>query len=112
MRPNPVSSDVDAQLAAVGHAERRLVLYALRDAGEEGGSGVRIAGVCDGADDASEISLRHSHLPKLEELGLVTADAGHVERGPKFEALVPLLDYLEATYPGVDQPDAVCRRDQ
>nr|WP_218153825.1 hypothetical protein [Halopelagius inordinatus] len=65
----------------------------------------------DGADSGGEledgesreqarIELRHVHLPKLEESGLIewNRESGAVARGPEFEEIEPLLELLANGY--------------
>lgn len=43
------------------------------------------------------MQLWHLHLPKLEDYGFIRWDreAGVVERGPRFDEIRPLLEFLE-----------------
>lgn len=52
----------------------------------------------DGGSRDIDIALRHNHLPKLEDAGLIEwdPDAGTVSRGPQFEEVEPLLRLLAA----------------
>ncbi|ELY56720.1 hypothetical protein C491_11975 [Natronococcus amylolyticus DSM 10524] len=44
------------------------------------------------------ISMRHTHLPKLEEAGFIEWDreTNVVRKGPQFEEIRPLLELMEA----------------
>ena len=50
-------------------------------------------------DDADEtlVRLRHVHLPKLADFGFIEWDRGArvVTRGPRFEEIRPLLEFLD-----------------
>lgn len=90
-------SGLDARLEAVGHGDRRRVLFELRQAVRGGDERIRLDFFADVADsDAWRIALRHRHLPKLAEYGFVTvgSEGECIEPGPKFDDLLPLLDYL------------------
>ena len=80
---------IDSLLAAVADGTRRRVLERLE--GAEGG--VREADLVEGEPSDAAVRLRHVHLPKLADAGLVEwdRDAGRVERGATFERVLPFL---------------------
>jgi hypothetical protein len=91
--------ELDARLEAVGHAVRRELLFDLRRAVRAGENAVDVTAFCAAADvDSPALKLAHTHLPKLAELGFVTLgpEGDRVEPGPRFDELLPLLDFLAA----------------
>ncbi|GCF13125.1 hypothetical protein Harman_10600 [Haloarcula mannanilytica] len=90
---------LSAQLEAVQHEDRRAVLFALRGAEQW-----RPAAAADDGDLIGEPSipatLYHQHLPKLAEMGLIewNRETHRVTRGPEYERLRPLLDFLYEYY--------------
>lgn len=52
----------------------------------------------EGARRQMEIQLRHRHLPKLHQAGVIEwdRDTGTVSRGPRFEDIEPVLCLLAA----------------
>jgi hypothetical protein len=106
-------SDVSALFRLLADEHRRYLLFALCDVDtlhvpEDLGTRGQVrpdrsgaGGVPDGTqreptDHRVRIELRHNHLPKLEEAGLVEWDreTGTVSRGPEFEAVEPALRLL------------------
>ena len=87
----------DDARAALGDVQRRRVLLALLDPDRDessvvtdrAGAGLEVVG--DG------IAMRHTHLPKLAEHGLVEWDreTHEVRRGPDFVEIRPLLELLD-----------------
>lgn len=73
---------------------RRYVLYRLLD-GSEGIAVEELAADVarreDGDPDRVETSLRHSHLPKLEDAGLISLNSDHVDPRHPIEAIEPYL---------------------
>ena len=90
------ATGLDAQLDALGHADRRTVLRALLRADRRDETPVEIDRLTAG-DGNRGIQLHHVHLPKLEDLGFVRAnrDRGHVTVGPSFEEIEPWLEFLD-----------------
>lgn len=86
----------DAHLEAVGHPQRRRVLFALLrvDDPEEH---VSIRDLdCDVSGRELSLSMRHVHLPKLAEMGVVEFDDELlVRRGPTFGRIEPLVRLLD-----------------
>ena len=48
--------------------------------------------------EALQIEMYHVHLPKLEEAGFIewTKDTHQVVKGPRFDEIRPLLEFLQA----------------
>lgn len=108
MVPKVTTIDVDTKLDAVGHVERRRLLYALLEEARNGGAVLEFERLHIGSNGGERAaSLWHRHLPKLEEGGFVVVDVDRkrVETGARFDALVPLLDHLAASgaEPSVDR---------
>lgn len=90
---DPITPDVAFDL--VRASRRRYVLYHLLESAE----GVTVEGLAtsvaareDDADpDRIETSLRHSHLPKLEDAGLISLDSDRVVPRRSIEAIEPYL---------------------
>lgn len=89
----------DASLDALGHIQRRRVLFGLLDHDPQPDS---LAVLADSADDIDGldqgIALYHNHLPKLSEYGFIDwdRDANEVTTGPNFDTIKPLLELLAA----------------
>ncbi|MHB9288576.1 hypothetical protein ACKVMT_16215 [Halobacteriales archaeon Cl-PHB] len=95
----------DEIFEAVAHPHRRRVLGALYDTDDDRPLTVEDDIVDGHADpDLTYIQLNHSHLPKLADYGFVDWSPAHEEvtRGPAFERLVPLLEFL------AEQDEADC----
>ena len=93
VRPQRLS----AQLDAVRHADRRQILFALRETERWQPS----ASDFDGdrslvGEPAIPAALYHRHFPKLAEMGLIEWDREThcVTRGPEYQRLRPLLACL------------------
>ncbi|WP_058992564.1 hypothetical protein [Haloarcula sp. CBA1127] len=93
VRPQRLS----AQLDAVRHADRRQILFALRDTErwQPSASDFDSDGSLIGAP-AIPAALYHQHLPMLAEMGLIEWDreTHWVTRGPEYQRLRPLLAFL------------------
>jgi hypothetical protein len=81
-------------MAVLSAPERRAVLFALRDADPDDDILARVDDGTAGSDHRTK--MRHGHLPKLADCGLIDWDrtADTVRRGPAFEEIEPLLDVL------------------
>jgi len=92
---------LDTQLDAVGHKDRRQILFALRDTEQwrpstsEFDDNRTLVG-----EPAVPSELYHQHLPKLAEMGLIewNRETHRVTRGPEYERLRPLLARLAEHY--------------
>ncbi|MDS0221987.1 hypothetical protein NDI54_11580 [Haloarcula sp. S1AR25-5A] len=88
---------LSAQLDAVRDEDRRQILFALRDAERWRPSATEFDD--DGAlvgEPAIPATWYHQQLPKLAEMGFIDWDreTHRVTRGPEYERLRPLLDFL------------------
>jgi len=92
------STSFDSHLDALSHVDRRRLLLTLLHADTDGDRPVEIDQMeYDTAERPLELSMHHVHLPKLEEKGLVDADADthSVTTGPRFDEIEPLLELLD-----------------
>jgi len=99
MNKQVTSTSLDSHLDALGHVDRRRLLLTLLSSNTDGDRPVEIDQMeYDTAERPLELSMYHVHLPKLEEKGLVDADADthSVTRGPRFDEIKPLLELLDA----------------
>jgi hypothetical protein len=90
---------LDELFDVLSHGHRRHILRGLADPNRQTGAGIgTITRMEDGESDVIELKLRHDHLPKLDECGLVDWDpeAGTLARGPRFGDVEPFLEALEA----------------
>lgn len=106
--PRRLSPDTAFRLVA--DARRRYVLAILVDANrplDDRQLARRVSARCEETDpdslsdeqvDRTLVSLRHIHLPKLDDAGAVTYDerTGRVELGDASDDLRPLLRYADA----------------
>lgn len=108
MQPITGVVSTDDALQLIASQRRRRVLQALRD---RSGTRVSIDDLVDelnesdgstnhhtnGEDSRTQIVLTHTHLPRLEDHGVVTVDqsAGTVAQGPAFDAVEPVLAILQ-----------------
>jgi hypothetical protein len=93
---------VDTVFELLAHERRRQLLFALLDTPPDGS--LRVADgllTRDGSGDW-EIELRHRHLPKLADAGVLDWDQerGEVSRGPAFEAVLPALRSIQQVRTG------------
>lgn len=86
----------DDQLDAIAHVQRRKVLVALLEDNPRADSPGAIGDTVAAVD--RPVSMRHVHLPKLEDLGFIDWDrrTHEVRQGPRFDEIEPLLDVLVA----------------
>ncbi|MBX0297516.1 DUF7344 domain-containing protein [Haloarcula nitratireducens] len=87
----------DEILDALGHIQRRKLLYALLSHNPQDDTPV----VVDGDESVEEelsrlVEMHHVHLPKLEDYGFIRwdRDSNEVSKGPNFEEIRPLLQLL------------------
>ena len=80
-----------------------LTVHNPQDAGEGGLDADDLLEFVDdqqGATDmqeATDIEIFHSHLPKLEHYGYITWDrsSGNISKGPNWDEIEPLIDLLK-----------------
>lgn len=79
---------------ALADSRRRRLLFALFETNPE----TDPPRGQDSLPDIRRIEYQHTHLPKLDEHGFIrwTRSANTVERGPHFEEIEPLLEFLDA----------------
>ena len=98
-RDHPTQTTLDAALSILADRYRRRLLLALLEHNPQDDDDPQIPGDVDvEAEDleAIEIAIRHSHLPKLEDAGLVEWDRERnaVRKGPRFDEIRPLLELM------------------
>lgn len=89
----------DSILKALADEERRQLLFDLLEANPRPDS----PGVSENRQASPEeferrqVALYHKHLPLLDDAGFVTwnREANEVVKGPRFEYLKPVLQFLE-----------------
>jgi len=92
---------LSAQLDAVGHEDRRQVLFALCDAERWRPTVSKFdGGRTPVGEPAIPAELYHRQLPKLAEMGLIEWDreTHWVTRGPEYDRVRPLLAFLSDHY--------------
>lgn len=88
---------VDDALDALGHIQRRKLLFALLDHDPQDDSPTILADSEDEADALEHlVGMNDVHLPKLAEYGYINwnRDAHEVTHGPNFDDIRPLLELL------------------
>lgn len=91
------ATSLDTAFETLAHPFRRRIVTELVDGGSRPVEGfVRSSGRVDRRTE--EIALRHSHLPKLREDGVVEwdRDADVVRRGPRFEAVEAVVELFRS----------------
>jgi len=96
----PIALDTDEVFYLLGNDRRRAIVLALvDDAGPRDVSELasEIAGEDDGSYKSVYVSLQQSHLPQLDENGVVEYDAEDrtVGRGPRFDEMASYVDPAE-----------------
>lgn len=88
--------------AALADSRRRQLVFALFDAEPQDGDDFDpLDLLSDGetpADRAvTHLELKHSHLPKLAEVGFIewNRESGTLSKGPKWDEIAPLLEVLD-----------------
>jgi hypothetical protein len=83
----------------LSHGYRRHILRALADSDQQtnGGIGTILRSEGEEEPDVLELELRHNHLPKLDDYGLVdwNPSTETLTRGPRFEEVEPFLDVVD-----------------
>lgn len=87
----------DDVLDALGHIQRRKLLFALLEHNPQDDSPADLADSEDNIDGPEGlVAMHHVHLPKLVEYGYINwkQDTHEVTQGPNFDAIQPLLELL------------------
>lgn len=108
-RPTAESLSPDVAFGLVEAARRRYVLYHLFESGLETSIETLVAAVArrEGTDDHDrvETSLRHAHLPKMEEAGLVSLGRKRIAVRGSLAAIEPYLSpAVEHDLPDEESP--------
>lgn len=88
---------LDDQLSVLSNGHRRRLLLALTEESPYTIPTVSSDPVAtDGGNQEYAIAMHHSHLPRLEDHGLIDWDerTGDVTKGAEFDAIEPLLTTL------------------
>lgn len=90
--------ELDDLLDALGHIQRRKLLMALMEHNPQDDSPVIITD-SDSDEKAMKrlVEMKHNHLPKLEEYGLIewNQENHEVVKGANFDEIRPLLELLD-----------------
>ncbi|MEM4781946.1 MAG: hypothetical protein QXG03_10360 [Halalkalicoccus sp.] len=97
-REEPESVPADTAFDVLRAPRRRYVLYSLREATGPTTISALASKVAyhelNTETDRIETSLHHSHLPKLENAGLISIDGSNVTKRPSMASLDPYLDLV------------------
>ena len=89
---------LDDVLDVLANRYRRRLLFALIDQNDQDDDtpGPGDVTIEDEELDLPKIQMIHTHLPKLEDMGLIewNRDSNEVKKGPKFEYIRPLLESM------------------
>lgn len=99
MSEQVAATSFDSLLDALGHVDRRRLLLALQQATAKDELPVEIEQVVPATTERDVlVSMRHVHLPKLADLGVIETTRADraVTPGPRFEDVEPVLDMLDA----------------
>lgn len=93
---------IDEYFAILANTHRRQILTSLLEHGPSSVDYVTRNGESDRNRQQKRIALRHVHLPKLEDCGLIdwNRKANSVAKGPRFDDIKPLLTLLVRQYDG------------
>jgi len=86
---------IDQILDIVSNRHRCLILLSLKRGAVETTDDVMVRG--ESELNASELTLTHNHLPKLDDAGYIEwdRDTGEISKGPRFDEIEPLLELIE-----------------
>ncbi len=86
---------MDRVLDTLRKHHRRMILLLLKEGTVETQADVIVRNGNEIKE--GEISLVHTHLPKLDDAGYIEWDreTGEISKGPRFEEIEPLLELLE-----------------
>ena len=90
---------IDECLSALSNVHRRRVLMALLEHNPQKDTATHVPEeihVGEAELDVLRAELHHTHLPKLEELGLIRWNQADEEvvKGPRFDEIRPLLELM------------------
>ena len=86
---------LDDRLEAMGRLERRRLLLRLAGTPPDDSPRIDFSGLKRDADDLDPlVTMRHLHLPILEDRGFIRWDREDhwITKGPRFDELEPLLE--------------------
>jgi len=98
MSEQVTATSFEACIEALGHIERRRLLLSLLNDTSDGDRTVVLNQLgADAADETLRLSMYHSHLPKLEDLGFITVNSRQdsVTTGSNFAEIQPLVELLD-----------------
>jgi len=102
---------MDELLEALSDAHRRRLLVVLLDHDPQREDIDIPTVIHEGEKELAtlRLELRHSHLPRLEDAGLIRwdRDSGEVLKGPRFDDIRPLLEVMRNR--GDELPDSWLR---
>lgn len=89
------SHSIDGYLDALANGERRALLYALLTHNPQSDTPAVVSAFESEPHDRV-VRMKHVHLPKLEDHGLVVwnRERAEVSKGPKFDDLRQLLELM------------------
>lgn len=91
---------LDVTLKMLANQYRRRVLIALLDHNPQRDDDLQLptdSVLPDGEIDRLKIEMRHAHLPKLHEAGIIewNRETNSIRKGPHFEEVRPLLELIQ-----------------
>lgn len=91
---------LDTIFRALSHPTRRRILTTLREKELRHSNGIPVAELAPDESDNGRFHVRlyHQHLPRLDTVGFISwdPDAETIEPGPHYEAIMSVIDLLEA----------------
>jgi hypothetical protein len=93
-RDSLIAPGADRALAALRDPHRRTILRGLWQGWIDSETDAMVRGV---DPETVETELRRTHLPMLEEEGIIewNRETGEISKGPNFEDIEPLLELME-----------------
>lgn len=88
----------DEMMNMLANVQRRTLLFEVLEQGPQTDSPVVVGDSDDDPDVVADlVTMRHAHLPKLADYGLVewNRDTHEVTKGPNFDDIKPLLELLD-----------------
>lgn len=90
---------IDEALAALANPYRRQLLLALLAENPQADTDPDPLDLVDSPDepDTLAVELYHTHLPRLEAMGVIEWDkeAGEISKGPDWDSVAPLLVLID-----------------